>query len=193
MSERALSAELISRIQAGVVRPCLFIYADFPSGAKRYWTGVDAIDWDGETWEGGGAAIGFETFSETVDTSARGMKARVKGVDLDFANALVAEAYQGRAIAIWLGFFNEAEDDLEVMEGALWQGSMDTDEIEAGKDTISLVISAEHHLTDLLRKRGYRYTDADQQALYPEAGDTGLNKIPYIQDLAVHFGPTGDE
>lgn len=190
MSERALSAELITRIQAGTVRPALFIYADFPSGAKLYWTGTEPIEWDGETWLGGGAAIGFETFSETVDTAARGMRARINGVDLAFAEALTAEAYQGRAIAIYLGFFNAAENNLEVMEGALWQGSMDTDELEAGKDSISLVISAEHHLTDLLRKRGYRYTDADQQALYPSGGDTGLNKIPYIQELAVPWGRT---
>jgi hypothetical protein len=189
-AERILSAELIARIQAKVVKPVILVFADFPSGAKRVWTGIGNIEWGGHTWEGVGGAIGFEAVSETTDTSAKGITARINGLDADFAAALVNDAYQGREATIWLGFWDEAETDLEVMSGPLWSGMMDTDQVEDAGDTASLAIQAEHRLVDILRKREFRYTHRDQQLLYPGQGDTGLNKIEKIQDVTIPWGRT---
>lgn len=189
-AERILSAELIARIQAKVVKPVILMFADFPSGAKRVWTGVGPIEWGGHTWEGVGGAIGFEAVSETTDTSAKGITARINGLSADFAAAIVNDAYQGREATLWLGFWDDAETDLEVMEGPLWSGMMDTDQLEDSGNTASLAIQAEHRLVDILRKREFRYTHRDQQLLYPGQGDTGLNKIEKIQDVTIPWGRT---
>lgn len=188
MSERALSAELIARIQAKVVRPAVFIFADFPDEPKRYWTGSHPITLEGYEWSVEQAIIRFDTFSETVDSSARGMKVTVSGIRPDLVLELTSQEYQGSRLEIRLGFWNDDEDELEMMVGALWQGVLDSDNYTAGRDSLVLEMSGEHHLVDMLRKRPYRYTDADQQALYPDAGDTGLNKVAFIQDLSIPWG-----
>lgn len=189
-AERTLTPTLIARIQQGIVRPVLFVFADFPSGAQRLWTGIGNITWSGHTWEGVGGAIGFETVSETMDTAAKGISAKLNGLDPDMVSRLVNDAYQGRDAIIYLAFWNDDETSLEAMPEPLWQGSLDTDEVEDDGKTASITIAAEHRLVDILRKREFRYTDRDQQLLYPGQGDTGLNKIEAIQDLQIPWGRT---
>lgn len=189
-TERLLSVELISLVQQNVVRPVLFVFADFPSGARRLWTGISDISWDGHTWEGVGGAIGFETVSETMDTAAKGVSAKLNGLDSTLVSAIINDQYQGRDAIIYLAFWNDDETELEAMPEPLWRGTLDTDEIEDDGAKSTLTIKAEHRLVDILRKREFRYTDRDQQLLYPSGGDTGLNKVEAIQDLQVPWGRT---
>ena len=49
MPTRELTASIITAIQSDIVRPILFILADFPSGNFRVWTGSDDILWNGNT------------------------------------------------------------------------------------------------------------------------------------------------
>jgi len=190
MSERTLTTELINRISAGEVRPSVLLQAEFPSGIKRYWSGLHDIVWNEFTWQGVGGAIGYETFSETTDTSAKGITARVNGLDPEFVNNLLNSDYQGGTVIVYLGFWDETETDLEVMTDPLWKGLLDSDDIEDDGETADVAVKAEHRLMDILRKREFRCTDQDQQLLYPGEGDTFFNKIEQIQDVSIPWGRT---
>jgi len=190
MSERTLSAELISRISANIVKPAILLSAEFPSGTKRYWSGLHDITYGGNTYLGVGGAIGYETFSETTDTSAKGITARVNGLDPEFVNLLLNSNYQGGTVIIYLGFWDQAESNLEVMSDPLWRGILDSDDIEDTGETANISVKAEHRMVDILRKREFRCTDQDQQLLYPGQGDTFFNKIEQIQDVSIPWGRT---
>lgn len=189
MSDRVIDADVLAGIQSGTIKPCLFMLADFPSGTKYLWTGKGDIDWGGFTWVGVGGLISFSTFSETVDTAARGMKAKLNAMDSDLVANVVSEAYQGRQAIVYFGLF-DAAGDLVVEPSPLWKGTLETDDVEDSGRTAELELSAEHRLTDILRKREIRYSDQDQQYLHPGEGDTGLNKMEVIQDVSVPWGKT---
>jgi hypothetical protein len=193
-AERSLSAGVIALIQAKEIRPVLFIRAEFPSGTKRYWTGEGDIDYDiiisPETWEGVGDVIGFESFDEDIDTAAKGLAARINGLSTEFADDLLNSDYQGGEVVIYLGFWNPEETGIAALDDPLWRGTLDSDESTVDGEKSSIVIRGEHRLRDILRKREFRYTDQDQQLLYPGEGDTGMNKIEQIQDTSIPWGRT---
>ncbi len=194
MSERHLTPEIIDLIARGVVHPALFVFADFPSGAKRVWTGIgdqelvsDLVIANG-VYEGIGSAISFETVTETTDTAAKSISVMVSGLDPDFAAKLISDDYQGREAVIYMGFWNPDTGLLAEMPEPMWRGKLDYDEFNDSRNKADLKITCSHRLADILRKREYRYTDRDQQRLYPGMGDTGLSHMNQIQDIVITWG-----
>lgn len=194
-SVRNLSPEIVALIIQKVVRPAVFLYADFPTGAVRVWTGPYDYQEDSETlWQGVGGIISLDSFSETTDSGSQGIRVRVDGLNEEMLTKLRETSYQGREAYALLAFLNVETQELVFCDEPLWKGTIDKDESSRGKDEIVLAIYFEHRLADVLRKREWRYTDRDQQELYPpetgEEPDTFLDKMELIQDLSVPWGRT---
>lgn len=189
-TERELSDDVIAMIEADLVKPIVFMFFDFPSMPQRTWTGQGPITFSGHTWQGVGGAIAIDTVTETTDTAAKGMQATVNGLDMDFANRLKADNYQGCDAVLYLAFFNSTEDIIYTLPGPWWEGFMDSDSLTFEEKTANIQVKCEHGLVDILRKREWQYNDQDQQALFPGRGDTGLSRIPTIQDYPVLWGRT---
>ena len=190
MSERDLSSDVLLAIVEGTVKPAVFVFADIPSEPRYLWTGRGDVTWGGFTWKGVGGLISFSTVSETTDTAVRGIKAKMNALDSDLISDIIGDNYQGRAAVLYIGFYRLSDNVLLVEPQPLWKGILETDEIEDDASQPVLEISAEHRLSDILRKREIRYTDQDQQYLHPGDGDTGLNKVETIQDVSVPWGRT---
>ena len=189
MSERFLTPELVDLIMADVVRPALFIFADFPSGAQRFWTGSEDIEWDGFTWKAVGGAISFDAVAETVDTAAKGLAARLSGLDTALTHKIISDAYQGNIAIVYVAFWDwNGTHELVFAPEPLWRGQLDTDHSEVNGETTELIVNSEHRLIDILRKREYRYSDRDQALLFPDMLDTGLNKLPSVIDASIPWG-----
>jgi hypothetical protein len=187
-TERPLSVDVIALTQERVIRPAIFIYADFPSQVKRIWTGNGPVEFRGETWDGIGEVLSIESIRETADTSAQGLACKIAAVPDEVIDMLVNDEYQGRDVEIWLALWDESEQVLYSMEQPLWAGFLDSDDVEASKESRTVTIRAEHDLVDILRSRAVKYTDMDQKYLYPTETDTGLNKIAAIQDKQAPWG-----
>lgn len=189
MAERLLSPEVIALISAGTVEPVLFLYADFPSGERRLWTGLgNYTDGEAAVWEGMGGFISVEGIRETIDSGAQGITVTVNGLDPTLVNSIVTEQYQGRRAEILLGFWDRNLGTIIMTDEPLWRGFLDTDDVVATKGSRQLNIKCEHRMVDILRKREWRYTDQDQKNLYPDIVDTGLSYIEQIQDLSIPWG-----
>lgn len=188
-AERYLTAEVIAKIKAKLVKPILFVFADFPDGARRLCTAHRDTDWDGHMWTAVGSAIGFSTISETTDTEAKGISATLNGLDADLVASITGTAYQGRTVTIWLGFYDVDDvTSFDVISDPFWKGQLDTDDQNIGGKKTDLTINAENRLVDILRKREWRCTDRDQQLLHPGEGDTFFNKVERIQDTKAPWG-----
>lgn len=189
-TERELTVEVLALIAAEVVRPVFFIFADFPSTPKRVWTGQGNIQFQGFLWTGVGEVIAFESIRETTETGAQGLKFTINGAPQALLDMVVEDDYQGRDVEVWFAFYDATETTIYAPARPLWAGKLDSDEIQIGKDGRTISILAEHDLVDILRSRGVRYTSADQKWLYPEVTDTGLDKIPLLQDKSIPWGRT---
>lgn len=187
---RDLPAAVVTRIKERVVRPAVLIYADLPDGARRVWTGRTPITFDGHTWAGVGEVLSLSGLGEDTQTLARGISLRLNSMDPDMAAAIVGQPYQGRACAVWMGFWDETRADLSIIERPVFEGRLDSDDMEENGESANLTLRAEHRLVDALRRREWRYTEADQAALHPGETDTGLLHIAGIQDLQLPWGRT---
>lgn len=195
MSERTLPAGSIDIFDESVNRPCLFIFADFPTTPRRIWTGVGDIVWDGQTWTGsrsnGTVALNIELPGESVDTDSPGAVCYVSGIDSALINELTGDAYQGNELAVYLGFFTSSvriAANLHVLDKPMWKGFLDSDTIEDNGTSARIAIHGENRLVSILNPRSYRLTQADQEFLYPGQTDTFFKDIELIQDLQIPWG-----
>lgn len=191
MSERLLSAGIIALIQAGTVEPAAFLYADFPSGAKRVWTGIgNYTDGEANVWEGIGGVVEIRSIQETIDIAASGLSVTLDGLDDTVVQKILGDNYQGRAAEFKLGFWDRNTNEVIFTDEPVWKGTLDMDESEIAAKGVKLTIICEHRMADVLRKREARYTNEDQQRLHPTAGDTAFTRIEQIQDVTIPWGRT---
>jgi len=189
MATRNLSPEVVALISAKKLLPAVFIYADFPLGAKFIWTGRGPyIDDEANTWTGTGTLISIDAIQESIDTGAKGLKITLDGLDQDLINELVSQPYSGRDAEVLLGFFDPITQRVVFMDEPIWKGKLDTDDMSKGENDAQLTILCEHRMADVTRKREIRYTHEDQQYLYPGEDDAGLKEIEVIQERTTVWG-----
>lgn len=188
MSERNISTEIKAATEADIVAPIFFINGVFPSGEVWIWSGEGTIVWGGQNWEGLGSLLELDIAPETLDGSAQGSSVTLSGIDSSiFDDALLGD-YQGGRAKIYFGVFNTETMELEGDPYLMFSGLLDSDEIEDDGEKVKLKVNIEHRLSDLLRRRQYRYTDQDQQELHPNEGDKGLQYVASMVDVKLKWG-----
>jgi hypothetical protein len=189
MSERTITEAMKIEIDGSVCYPALLMYADFPSGPVRVWTGYNQISWDSQIWDGLAGFLTVDFVSESIDSRASGASVTVSGLKSEFFSPIMLGNYQGNTAKMWFALLDESTmtpiDDPYLM----FSGKMDSDEIEDDGSASTLKIHVENRLADLLRPRAYRYTHEDQQALYPGQNDMGLEFVSVLQDVQLKWGP----
>lgn len=184
----ALSAAVLER----VVRPFYLVELDFPAphGPIRVWSGVGWLTWNDAQWGGVSNFGGISDLEETCDLRAAGITLTLFGIpteQLDPLNAALMSHYQGRAVRIWKGLFDE---DWAIIADPVrvWTGKMDAPRIVLGDDktAIGVSLAAENILADLSRSRVRRWTDQDQKRRFP--GDKGFEYVATLQELEIFWG-----
>jgi len=187
MAERNLSSDVIALIVAKKVKPVVFLFADFPSGARRLWTGSGSYNDGVHTWQGIGGVVKIGSVGETTDLAAQGIKVTLSGLEESLVNSILNEEYQGHRAEMWLGFWNATTVILP--EEPIWRGTLDTDDSTIAAQGTELTINCEHRMVDILRKREIRCTSQDQKYLHPDVVDTAFDRIEIIQDKKAPWGP----
>ena len=187
MSDRSLTSGVQAAIDAAVVRPAILLFLDLPGGAVYSWTGTGNIDYDGNTYLGVGDHLGFSEIPETADSSSQGIEITLSGIDSTILPDVIGSAYQGADCRVDLALF-DAAGAIIADPITLFRGLLDRGRVRDDGENATIVLSVESRLLDLLRPRQWRYTDADQQLLYPGAGDLGLEFVPRIQNLHIEWG-----
>jgi len=135
--------------------------------------------------------VGIQNLTESLDSGSTGIQVKVNGLDPTIRAQIVSDAYQDHTVEITLAFWNSETKTIEMPPEPTWKGTLDSDASDMGPDTISLTINCESRMADILRKRSWKYTDADQQVLHPGLGDTALSKITQIIDMNIPWGKAG--
>lgn len=179
MSERSLHANVSVGVMAQLVRPALLCEIQFPTGTVNIWTGQGTITWDSKTWTGTGELVGFSSFPETTDGSSQGTQIILSGIDSTILDDSVNDEFQGSPVSIWVAILSES-GTVTADPFKQFGGLIDTGEIRDDGEKATITINAESRLIDHLRPRQWRYTNQDQQKLYP--GDKGFEFIATTPD-----------
>ncbi|MEI6986415.1 MAG: hypothetical protein WCK65_09810 [Rhodospirillaceae bacterium] len=168
-----------------VARPALLVELRFGSGTVWVWSGIGPLTWNGATWLGVGWLGRVSAVEETLELKAAGASFQLSGVPSELLIPVVSESIQSRQALMYLAFFDE---DWTVVPDPvlLFRGRMDTIEIADGGAIATITLYVESRLRDLERARVRRYTDADQQAEYPN--DLGLSFVAALQEINILWG-----
>jgi len=178
------NANAVELAKASCISVTLF-YFDFASGAIYLCDGLNDVVYNGNTYASLGEVGNIGGVEEELTTLARPLTITASGCDQALINIARTQVYQNREVILYLGWLDQATLKLVANPEVWWEGRMDymTLAIEQGKGTITL--NCEHRLRR--EPRYARYTDADQQGLYP--GDTAFS---FTKDVAGFVSGWGD-
>lgn len=171
---RELDADYITEIESDRLRPCFLFQAEFQSSILRLWSGYGDLSWDGETYFGNGWFTGFSGIGESRDIKATNLTISLTGVPSSIVSLVLAEALQNKLGYLWLAFLDEAGDLIEDPY-LLFEGKLDTADLDDGPDTSNVTLTYETELIDLEKAQESRFTDAWQKAFDP--ADRGLEYV----------------
>jgi valyl-tRNA synthetase len=125
----------------------------------------------------GDTAVAVNASDETTE-QARPLTFTLSGLPSSQLSLVLQETVQGRVVQISVAIFDPATH--QVLDVALeWQGLLDTMQVAEDGQTATVTVNAESAGLDLLRSSPLRYTDVEQQRLFP--GDRGFE---YVNDQA---------
>jgi hypothetical protein len=180
---RVLSSDALAAIAAGQVYMALAVRLDFPSGFLRLNSTPLKISISGEDYLGVGELGSITGLDETTDIEAAQVQLQLSGLDSAIVASVLGETYQGRDVRIFLCLFTEAFALIDAP--MIYRGRMDYPVIDVG-ETATITMNVANRLADWDRSRASRWTNEEQQRLYP--GDLGLQYVGELVNKPLPWG-----
>ncbi|HZP22823.1 MAG TPA: hypothetical protein VFB04_05210 [Terriglobales bacterium] len=175
----ALTSAMIAELAKANIRPRIFLEAEFTSGTIYVWSDVTPIDWNGHTWTGIGHLGSISPAPETTEVRADNIVISLSGIPSSLVSKVLGEVRPNYPVKVWFGCLSES--GAVIADPYLtFQGLMDVPTIQENGQTATISITVENRMVDLQRARERRYTDKDQQQLYP--GDKFFEYVPSLAD-----------
>lgn len=173
---RVITTPAATALAGQVVPLALLLQLDLTS-TVRLATGGLQLEWGGHTWTALGGLGNVGPAQEAAGTPAA-ISLQLSGVPASQVSLALSEPVQGKACTIRVAVLDPATH--AVLDAPVeWVGTLDTMTLSEDGGTAVINVTAEHAGVDLLRPVPVRYTDVDQQRLYP--GDLGFQ---YAVDTA---------
>lgn len=188
LTGRSLTNTMAAAIQQPIVRPVIFYEGWFKNGVLNLWSGLGEIVWDQKVWTGTGGLLNISQVEETDQQQASGIVVSLSAVPSSKIALALAEVQRNQAGYVWLGLLDEVEDVIDDPH-IIFRGRMDAVSIEDGAESAIIKVSYENEMITLEHARELRYTDQEQQRLFP--GDKGLEFIAGLQDKTLRWGSRG--
>lgn len=153
----------------------LAMLVDMPelSTPLRLCTGRWSLTWGGHTYSGVGQ-LGEIDAAQESSAGPRPLSLRMNGVPASYRAMVLTENVQGKPVSLYLAIFDPAT--YQIADAVLeWAGTLDVLDWADDGSTGVITVSAESAGVDLLRGVSVRYTDQDQQRLFP--GDKGFEYV----------------
>lgn len=146
---------------------------------------VNTSSWNlvygGNTYNGLGGLGGIESIEESPG-EVKGLRFELSGVPSSVIALALGEVVQGKAVTVYTAIFDRTT--YQVLDTiAEWAGRLDTFVIVEQGETCTLQATAEHLGIDLLRPNIVRYSNDDQQRLFP--GDVGFQYVNDQSDVPI--------
>ena len=137
------------------------------------------LEWDGRTWQPIGLAI--DTVGHTAGGEIDQLAFVLPGVTSDQLALALSEPVEGKVVRVYDALVEPATG--AVVDTVLaWAGTLNVPSLEDGP-TAAVSWTAEHRAVQAMRPKPSRYTNDEQQRLYP--GDTSLDFDPATDAAAL--------
>ncbi|ACB76712.1 hypothetical protein [Opitutus terrae] len=191
---RALTPEFRAAAKAGLVRVGVMAEIDYPGAPFRAWTGPTQLVWDAKEWSGVGNLGGISAVQESSSPEAPAMTLEISGISSASIALALDETSQRRRATVWLSIFELVGEAWQVVPDPwrLRRGWTDVHKLMISGKTATIQVTVESIFVRLKTARTMRYSDADQQRLFP--GDTGFRYANTIGERPIYWGvatPTG--
>jgi hypothetical protein len=186
---RNISADMLSSLSAGYLRPALFAAVSFKNEDVYVWTGVGSIVFGGNTYLGVGTLGTISTIEETSGVTAKGITLELSGLNPQAINDTLGSWQIGLPVTLYLGVFTVLNTTSAVLIDSpiiSWSGRMDAPTVTIGGETCTISIAAESRLADMNSSVELRYTFEQSQIDNP--GDMGFQYVNQIQAVPIFFG-----
>lgn len=157
----------------------------FDSGTLRLALGkFDVPGPDNTTYIATGP-LAFVKAAREAGKSLEGLAVGMSGLDAAIVTLATSEPYRGRALRLIKAYLNPDTNEPVGEPKVWWPGRMVNMVIEEQNDSATITIFAEHYDVELSRPAPLRWSDADQQRLYP--GDLGCQYSAEVSEKTVLF------
>ena len=178
---RAVATAAQAVLAGPVVPLCLLLELDF-SPVVRLCTGSMAIEWAGQLYFATGSLGAVEQVVDEVQ-STQGLRFTLSGVPLDSIALALSEQVRGTGCILRAAILDPTTH--AVLDAPpVFTGELDSMPINYGVDSATVGVVAVHRGDTYRRPKPLRYTDGDQQRLFP--GDTSLRYVlsqAQVQDV----------
>lgn len=163
---------LLTRIQAGEQIPLVQLVEMQLTVTVYMTTAGSPIDWNGHTWQ----PVGLGNMQAIEDDfgEVQSLQFNLPGVSAEQLAIALTEPVEGKVVRVYDALLDPSTG--VVADAVLaWSGTLNVPAIEDGP-TATVSVTAEHRGMLALRPKPTRYTNDEQQRLYP--GDTSLDIDP---------------
>lgn len=185
LTGRSMTTTMQAAIQKAVVRPAILYQGQFKDGTLNLWSGIGQLRWNNLVWEGAGKLLTISPVEETDQQQASGIVVSLTAVPSSHIALSLASVQRNLPGQIWLALIDESDNVIEKPQ-TIFRGRLDSVTIDDGPDEAVMKASYENEMITLEHAREVRYTDQEQQRLFP--GDKGLEFIASLQDKTLRWG-----
>lgn len=175
---RNLTSQMIAQLQAGLIKPALFLELDFLDDTVYVWSGAWSIVWNGQTWQGMGWLGAISLVPETIQVTAQNITLSLSGIPAELMVDAISQVRQNGTATIWLGFL-DSSNAIVTDPAQIFQGHLDVPTLTDSGSTCTISITAENALVSLNTAPERRYTDCDQQLDFVQ--DQGFIEVTALQ------------
>lgn len=169
---RGLSTEIKTAIAADTVQPVYLAYFDFNGYTLRTWTGEGDLSYDAQTWAGNGHLQLVPAVRENANLYAELTQLQLTGKPATAVDLSDPDNYQGRAVELYIGFYDATGALPSTNIYKLFSGTMSQVEFSSNAAAESWRVTAESRLVDLQRVKSALWTHEEQRSRY--SADNGF-------------------
>lgn len=174
---RTLDSVLATAAKQPVVRIIALVRINFDSGVVAWHSGYGDLTFAGATYQGVGALGSISAVKEQPGIKSSSLSLQINGIKPEIVALALAEPYLNRSALVHIQMLDDQDRPLIATPLMIYKGTLDSIDGTMGS-TGEIQIQIKSRLADWERPRKLRYTDADQQKLYP--GDMGMEYIPQL-------------
>lgn len=193
MSDRDLSASLLTQSSSDWFLFIAFVRLDLDGGTLYLHNGVGSYTWGGQVWEGVGDFGDISVIEEGPEISPYELTLGLSGLDSNLVNEALEQNHSGRGVRIYIGAL-DSDMALSADPTLMWLGTIDYMRIVAG-ETNAISVACESAIAIFEKTNGARFTNAWQQTRKngAYAGDLFLEYIAQMEDATIIWRGEGND
>lgn len=185
---RSIGSTFLAQLNSSQLRPFYAIKMNFTSGTVLLNSTYNNLIIDGDTYLASGHILSISPISEVSDTRAVGISISLNSTDTSLLSAGLTEDANGMIVEVYFGVLTTTSNADAVVDTPykIFEGFIDSMVLNEGAELSTLKFSIENKLIALERPIDRRFTDQDQQELFPN--DKGCEFVTSLQDKSVAWG-----